>query len=132
MHERLRGFTGAIIEGQNGKATQPAALPTGKESRRPTRGPILLGQEAGPPCGGRDVNTTQRPWSRGPGSGQSSHHRAKAADRPRLRAALQVHPLCARAAVTGRDFKMEPATLFDMVGKTEIVKPTLEVVYDEV
>jgi chlorophyllide a reductase subunit X len=30
----------------------------------------------------------------------------------------------------GRDFKMEPATLFDMVGKTEIVKPTLEVVYD--
>ena len=35
-----------------------------------------------------------------------------------------------RAEVTGRDFKMEPATLFDMVGKTEIVKPTLEVVYD--
>jgi chlorophyllide a reductase subunit X len=34
------------------------------------------------------------------------------------------------AEVTGRDFKMEPATLFDMVGKTEIVKPTLEVVYD--
>ena len=34
------------------------------------------------------------------------------------------------AAVTGRDFKMEPATLFDMVGKTEIVKPTLEVIYD--
>ena len=32
--------------------------------------------------------------------------------------------------VTGRDFKMEPATLFDMVGKNEIVKPTLEVVYD--
>jgi 3,8-divinyl chlorophyllide a/chlorophyllide a reductase subunit X len=32
--------------------------------------------------------------------------------------------------VTGRDFKMEPATLFDMVGKTELVKPTLEVVYD--
>jgi chlorophyllide a reductase subunit X len=25
---------------------------------------------------------------------------------------------------------MEPATLFDMLGKTEIVKPTLEVVYD--
>ena len=36
------------------------------------------------------------------------------------------------AESTGRDFKMEPATLFDMVGKTEIVKPTLEVVYDEV
>jgi 3,8-divinyl chlorophyllide a/chlorophyllide a reductase subunit X len=34
------------------------------------------------------------------------------------------------AEVTGRDFKMEPATLFDMVGKNEIVKPTLEVVYD--
>jgi len=34
------------------------------------------------------------------------------------------------AEVTGRDFKMEPATLFDMVGKTEIVKPTLEVIYD--
>jgi chlorophyllide a reductase subunit X len=36
------------------------------------------------------------------------------------------------AEVTGRDFVMEPATLFDMVGKTELVKPTLEVVYDEV
>ena len=34
------------------------------------------------------------------------------------------------AEVTGRDFKMEPATIFDMVGKNEIVKPTLEVVYD--
>jgi chlorophyllide a reductase subunit X len=34
------------------------------------------------------------------------------------------------AEVTGRDFKMEPATVFDMVGKHEIVKPTLEVVYD--
>ena len=32
--------------------------------------------------------------------------------------------------VTGRDFKMEPATLFDMVGKSEIIKPTLEVNYD--
>jgi chlorophyllide a reductase subunit X len=36
------------------------------------------------------------------------------------------------AESTGRDFKMEPATLFDMVGKTEIVKPTLEVIYDAV
>jgi len=35
------------------------------------------------------------------------------------------------AESTGRDFKMEPATLFDMVGKTELIKPTLEVVYDE-
>ena len=34
------------------------------------------------------------------------------------------------AEVTGRDFKMEPATLFDMVGKNEIIKPTLEVIYD--
>jgi chlorophyllide a reductase subunit X len=34
------------------------------------------------------------------------------------------------AESTGRDFKMEPATLFDMVGKNEVVKPTLEVVYD--
>jgi chlorophyllide a reductase subunit X len=34
------------------------------------------------------------------------------------------------AEVTGRDFKMEPATLFDMVGKNEVIKPTLEVVYD--
>jgi chlorophyllide a reductase subunit X len=33
--------------------------------------------------------------------------------------------------ITGRDFQMQPATLFDMVGKNEIVKPTLEVVYDE-
>jgi chlorophyllide a reductase subunit X len=34
------------------------------------------------------------------------------------------------AAVTGRDFQMEPATLFDMVGKSELVKPSLEVIYD--
>jgi chlorophyllide a reductase subunit X len=34
------------------------------------------------------------------------------------------------ADVTGRDFEMQPATLFDMVGKTEVVKPTLEVIYD--
>ena len=36
------------------------------------------------------------------------------------------------AEVTGRDFKMEPATLFDMVGQAAQVKPSLEVVYDEV
>jgi chlorophyllide a reductase subunit X len=34
------------------------------------------------------------------------------------------------AESTGRDFKMEPATLFDMVGKSELIKPTLEVIYD--
>jgi 3,8-divinyl chlorophyllide a/chlorophyllide a reductase subunit X len=34
------------------------------------------------------------------------------------------------AESTGRDFKMEPATLFDMVGKNELVRPTLEVIYD--
>jgi chlorophyllide a reductase subunit X len=33
---------------------------------------------------------------------------------------------------TGRDVVLQPATLFDMVGKEEIVKPTLEVVYDTV
>jgi chlorophyllide a reductase subunit X len=32
----------------------------------------------------------------------------------------------------GRDIVLEPATMFDMVGKEEIVKPTLEVVYDAV
>jgi chlorophyllide a reductase subunit X len=36
------------------------------------------------------------------------------------------------AEVTGRDFVMEPATMFDMVGKEDIVKPSLEVVYDTV
>ncbi|MEY2688990.1 MAG: hypothetical protein RL375_3188, partial [Pseudomonadota bacterium] len=36
------------------------------------------------------------------------------------------------AEVTGRDFVMEPATLFDMVGKADLVKPSLEVVYDNV
>jgi chlorophyllide a reductase subunit X len=36
------------------------------------------------------------------------------------------------AESTGRDFKMEPATLFDMVGRHEFVKPTLEVIYDAV
>jgi chlorophyllide a reductase subunit X len=34
------------------------------------------------------------------------------------------------AAVTGRDFQMEPATLFDMVGANDAVKPSLEVIYD--
>ena len=34
------------------------------------------------------------------------------------------------SASTGRDVVLEPATLFDMVGKNEVVKPTLEVVYD--
>jgi 3,8-divinyl chlorophyllide a/chlorophyllide a reductase subunit X len=32
----------------------------------------------------------------------------------------------------GRDVVLEPATMFDMVGKTEIVKPSLEVIYDTV
>jgi chlorophyllide a reductase subunit X len=36
------------------------------------------------------------------------------------------------AESTGRDVVLEPATLFDMCGKEEIVKPTLEVVYDTV
>ncbi len=36
------------------------------------------------------------------------------------------------AEVTGRDFVMEPATMFDMVGKEDLVKPSLEVVYDTV
>ncbi len=34
------------------------------------------------------------------------------------------------AKETGRDFVLEPATMVDMCGKEEIVKPTLEVVYD--
>jgi chlorophyllide a reductase subunit X len=34
------------------------------------------------------------------------------------------------ADVTGRDFQMEPATLFDMVGKSEVIRPSLEVIYD--
>ena len=34
------------------------------------------------------------------------------------------------AEITGRDVKLIPATLFDMVGKTEINKPSLEVIYD--
>ena len=32
----------------------------------------------------------------------------------------------------GRNIVLEPATLFDMVGKTEIIKESLEVVYDKV
>jgi chlorophyllide a reductase subunit X len=36
------------------------------------------------------------------------------------------------AASVGRDVVLEPATQFDMCGKTEIVRETLEVVYDEV
>jgi len=36
------------------------------------------------------------------------------------------------ADVVGRNVVLEPATVFDMVGKSEIIKETLEVVYDEV
>jgi 3,8-divinyl chlorophyllide a/chlorophyllide a reductase subunit X len=36
------------------------------------------------------------------------------------------------AETTGRDFVLEPATMFDMCGKEDVVKPTLEVVYDTV
>jgi 3,8-divinyl chlorophyllide a/chlorophyllide a reductase subunit X len=35
------------------------------------------------------------------------------------------------ASATGRDYVLEPATQFDMCGKTESNKPSLEVVYDE-
>ncbi len=31
----------------------------------------------------------------------------------------------------GRDVVLEPATVFDMVGKNEVIKPTLEVIYDK-
>ena len=36
------------------------------------------------------------------------------------------------ASAVGRDVVLEPATQFDMCGRTENTKPTLEVVYDEV
>ncbi len=36
------------------------------------------------------------------------------------------------ADITGRDVKLDPATIFDMVGKSEVVKTSLEVVYDTV
>jgi chlorophyllide a reductase subunit X len=36
------------------------------------------------------------------------------------------------AASVGRDVVLEPATQFDMCGKKEVVKTTLEVIYDEV
>ena len=36
------------------------------------------------------------------------------------------------ASAVGRDVVLEPATQFDMCGKTEIKRETLEVVYDEV
>jgi chlorophyllide a reductase subunit X len=36
------------------------------------------------------------------------------------------------ADVVGRNVVLEPATQFDMCGKKETVKETLEVVYDEV
>jgi len=34
--------------------------------------------------------------------------------------------------VTGRNVVLEPATLTDMVGREDVVKPSLEVVYDAV
>ena len=35
------------------------------------------------------------------------------------------------ASQVGRDIVLEPATIFDMVGKNEVIKPTLEVIYDK-
>jgi len=35
------------------------------------------------------------------------------------------------ASQVGRDIVLEPATIFDMVGKNEVTKPTLEVIYDK-
>jgi chlorophyllide a reductase subunit X len=35
------------------------------------------------------------------------------------------------ADITGRNVVLEPATTFDMMGRHDVVKPTLEVVYDE-
>ena len=35
------------------------------------------------------------------------------------------------ADVVGRNVVLEPATTFDMVGRHDVVKPSLEVVYDE-
>jgi chlorophyllide a reductase subunit X len=35
------------------------------------------------------------------------------------------------ASQVGRDVVLEPATIFDMVGKNEVIKPTLEVIYDK-
>jgi hypothetical protein len=51
------------------------------------------------------------------------------AEAPPVRPAADAGPVAGPVLgrVTGRDFKMEPATLFDMVGKNEVVKPTLEV-----
>ena len=34
------------------------------------------------------------------------------------------------ADITGRNVVLEPATTFDMMGRHDVVKPTLEVVYD--
>jgi chlorophyllide a reductase subunit X len=34
--------------------------------------------------------------------------------------------------VVGRNVVLEPATIFDMVGKNEVFKESLEVVYDAV
>ena len=36
------------------------------------------------------------------------------------------------ASQVGRNVVLEPATIFDMVGKNEVIKPTLEVIYDKV
>jgi chlorophyllide a reductase subunit X len=33
---------------------------------------------------------------------------------------------------TGRDVVLEPATMFDMCGREEVSRPSLEVVYDAV
>jgi len=35
------------------------------------------------------------------------------------------------ASQVGRNVVLEPATIFDMVGKNEVIKPTLEVIYDK-
>ncbi|MBU2285770.1 MAG: chlorophyllide reductase iron protein subunit X, partial [Gammaproteobacteria bacterium] len=50
--------------------------------------------------------------------------------RPRPLTQDQLLGLFAASAV-GRDVVLEPATQFDMCGRTEVQKKSLEVVYDE-
>jgi chlorophyllide a reductase subunit X len=36
------------------------------------------------------------------------------------------------ADAVGRDVVLQPATVADMMGREEVIKPSLEVIYDEV